>query len=68
MARIRKPKILLMAPTALGPSRRTSGPPSPKKRVTLRASRSDADHHSDISGSIVHMSGQRHDHADRARP
>src|ERR1022692_3879804 len=37
MARIRKPKILLMAPTALGPSRRTNGPPSQKNNNTDRA-------------------------------
>src|SRR5580693_3942134 len=37
MARIRKPKILLMAPTALGPSRRTNGPPSQKKSNTVSA-------------------------------
>src|SRR5580704_5368967 len=37
MARIRKPKILLMAPTALGPRRRTSGPPNQKKSNTESA-------------------------------
>ena len=37
MAKIKKPNILLIAPTALGPSLRTSGPPSQKKRTTLRA-------------------------------
>src|SRR5580658_7466372 len=37
MARIRKPKILLMAPTALGPRRRTSGPPNQKNRRTESA-------------------------------
>src|SRR5271169_930055 len=37
MARIRKPKILLMAPTTLGPSRRTSGPPNQKNSSTVRA-------------------------------
>src|ERR1039458_3720507 len=34
VASIKKPKILLMAPTALGPKRRTSGHPS--KRTVLR--------------------------------
>src|ERR1019366_7823203 len=37
MATIRKPKILLIAPTALGPRRLTSGPPRTKNRVTLSA-------------------------------
>ena len=37
MARIRKPKILLIAPTALGPSRRTSGPPNQKNSNTVSA-------------------------------
>src|ERR1035438_6606419 len=37
MARIRKPKILLIAPTALGPRRRTSGPPMQKNSATLSA-------------------------------
>jgi hypothetical protein len=37
MAKIRKPKILLIAPTALGPSRRTNGPPSQKNSNTESA-------------------------------
>src|SRR5271155_2156958 len=37
MARIRNPKILLMAPTALGPNRRTNGPPNQKKSNTVSA-------------------------------
>src|SRR5580693_7434077 len=37
MARIRKPKILLITPTAWGPKRRACGSPSHKNKATLRA-------------------------------
>src|SRR5207302_2386425 len=38
IARIKNPKIRLMAPTALGPRRATSGPPNRKNRQTVTAS------------------------------
>ena len=68
MARIRKPKILLIAPTALGPSRAHQRPAQAEEQRDAQSDAGDADHHPKIRRGVVDVGGERHDHADRARP
>jgi len=57
IARIRNPKMRLIAPAALGPSRPPAGLQTQKK-INRKRQRRDADHHAEVSSQAVDMRRQ----------